>query len=547
MIPLLRTQLVASLGLSALFVGKKRVKSFLMLGLFLACMTPAYSGYVFVLVVTNSYLTQNQMPYHNLVLAGFYNLAVLMTLFSGLPVVYSSLFQRNDLSILLPLPYRPGQLVVAKLLVCYVTEGIFSAAVFVPALIVNYLYTSPSLLVVVNRLICLLLLPVAPLAICAILCVLISNIPGIGRNKWFWYTVIISGMLAMWISYMNFVSSAPGMGAEKAIMPKLQQMKYLSGLLPGTIFGVRAMAQTGASAVYNQAMNILVAASLAAAAYYISERLYMQPVLAGGAVRRVSRNRTAGAVAGRFWATYVRKELASVLKDPTLAMNALAGYVMFPLMFVIASVQSSSKAHATHSLLQVAKSPGAAQYMPIVVIGIGLALAFVGCSSSLFSAAYSKDGKRLWVEKSLPILPRQIMLGKLAAGMLILSVPNLALIIVIAVALSLTLGQALLAFSISEIIIAYLGLFGLGIDCRRPKIHWKDTAHVVKQNLNVFLTTIVGFAVFGANIALMFVLWGVGVRGWALNSAILTVNIAMLGLAWIWARTSDKHLERLAV
>ncbi len=547
MIPLLRTQLLASLGLSALFTGKKRVKSFLMLGLFIAAMAPAYSGYIFVLIATNLYLTQNNMPMHNLVLAGFYNLAVLMTLFSGLPVVYSSLFQRNDLPILLPLPYRPGQIVASKLLVCYVTEGIFSAAVFVPALIVNYFFAPAGLVTLINRFICLVFLPVAPLAICAILCVLISNIPGVGRNKWFWYTIIISGMIGMWVAYMNFVSAAPGMDMRNAVLPKLEQVKYLSGLLPGTVFGVKAMALTGLPALYNQALNVLTAVGLAALALLVSERFYLRPVLAGGALRRASGKRTADAVESRFWLTYVRKELASVLKDPTLAMNALAGYVMFPVMFIISSVQSSSKAHATGSLLQILRSPGMHDYISIVVVGLGLALAFVGCSSSLFSASYSKDGKRLWVEKSLPILPKQIMMGKLLAGMLVLSVPNLALVVVAGVAISLSAGQVAFAFLLSEIVIACLGLVGLGIDCRRPKIHWKDTAHVVKQNLNVFLTTIIGFALFGLNAIVLYSLWAAGVRGLALNSILIGMNSVVLAFAWVWARTSDDHLERLAV
>ena len=114
------------------------------------------------------------------------------------------------------------------------------------------------------------------------------------------------------------------------------------------------------------------------------------------------------AISRGFLASYVRKELACTLKDPAVAMNALGGYIAIPIVAVslgMTKARTHGQADMLAQLSALMHMPGVADNMPYVVVGVALVASLLGSMTSLFSASYSKDGRRLWVEKSLPVRP----------------------------------------------------------------------------------------------------------------------------------------------
>ena len=108
------------------------------------------------------------------------------------------------------------------------------------------------------------------------------------------------------------------------------------------------------------------------------------------------------------------------MKDPAVAMNAVGGYLSVPillLMYTILKIQTKGQVDVVGQLAQAAHSPLLQRALPFVVVGIALGLSFLGTSSSLFAASYSKDGRRLWLEKTLPVPAWTLFLGKFLFGM----------------------------------------------------------------------------------------------------------------------------------
>ncbi len=547
---LVAVQFLAGLNLNALLVRRKRLRSWLATIGMAALLSPSYIAIVALQVKAFAFLRNNGLPLEDMLLIGMYAAALFMILFAGIPTVYASLYQSKELSVLLPLPYSPWQIVAAKLAAIYAVELLVGWAFFLPTLVTYYAYGYASLVHLPIALIGLILMPVVPLALSALLCMLVSNIPGVGQNKWFWYIGITVALIGASLLMTSGMMAEDAGAMADLIQIRMRQIAQIGQLLPGVQFGMYALVDDRWTAALHQAANIAVSVAYAVAVLAVGSALYIGPILRGDSVRRKVRARAGAAETRGFPASYVRKELLCTLKDPAVAMNGLGGYIALPLLgvtYTIMKIQSKGKVDIIGQLDAMLHSEQMATHLPFFVVGIALGLALFGSLSSLFAASYSKDGKRLWVEKSLPVAPFSIYVGKLLAGYALVSPLNL-----------LTLGLATLVVPfrpqhwlyvalLSQVAIAWNGAFGLAIDAMRPKLVWKDTVQAVKQNMNVVLAMGVSFAGNGANAGMLKVLWDLEAAPAVVYAAAFALNMALLATALAVGRAASNRLQRAPV
>jgi ABC-2 type transport system permease protein len=416
MISLLRLQLMVGLNINAWRMGKKRARHVGMFLLVLLAISPSYGGWVMLQVKAFEFLVAGKVPLQDVQLAGTYAMAMMMALLAGVPVVYSTLLQSRDLSILLPLPYRPWQIVSAKLLVTYAIELIACVALCTPtyALYVRHGFAGPADLPV--GVLAMLLLPVLPVAVASTVSLLIAAIPGVGRNRWLWIALVLSAMLSLSLTLSMLSGTGAAGEMTDIVRVRMAQMERVGRLFPGAAFGFRAVTSHGWQAWMQLAAFAGTAACYAGVALLVGQTLYLGPILRGGEGKRRRKGRKAAvAVQTGILRSLVNKEVACVLRDPSVAMNSLGGYISLPILvatYTVMKVQSQGKVDVIGQLMAAAHSPAFQEHMPYVLTGIAMGLAAFGTGSSLFSASYSKDGKRLWTEKCLPIPPQTIMVGK---------------------------------------------------------------------------------------------------------------------------------------
>lgn len=551
MMNLIRTQLWVSLGLNSIVNKKKRVKTMLYGILLIFALSPSFAGLIYMQNTAFRFIRDNNLPLNDMLLTGMYSLTQIMTLLLGIPMVYSALFQKNDLPILLPLPYRPAQILGAKLISLFIFELIACLAFFVPAFILNIIYFHPGVGMILNGIVSIVLLPVIPLAICTLLSLLVINIPVIGRNKWFWYMMIMVAILGVSFSFMMLTTNT-GTQADvlDLVKVKMNQMNQTYRLIPGSIFGLRALVTTGFPAVMSQLLNLATAGGYLFLLYLAGQRLFLGPILRGDAVVSRSGRKQGKTLERTFMASYMRKELATTFKDPSVAMNALGGYIGLPMALVIwtiMKVQSKGKMDIAGEFMKMLQNPGIREYMPLFVIGIALFLTMLSAGSSMFSACYSKDGKRLWVEKTLPIHPFEIMKGKLYMGLIVVSTLNAAAVVMASFIVKLEPWQWIYIFILSEIVIAYGSLIALMIDCIRPKLVWKDTVQAVKQNMNVILAMLATTTVGLINAAVLYFCWKFKMDSASVYAMMIIFNAVLLIISWFSAKKAALRLDDVQV
>lgn len=551
MISLLKTQLMVGLNINAWRMGKKRARHVGMFLLVLLAISPSYGGWIMLQVKAFEFMAAGQVPLQDVQVAGTFAMAMMMALLAGVPVVYSTLLQSRDLSILLPLPYRPWQIVSAKLLVTYVIELIACVALCIPtyALYVRHGFAGPADIPV--GILAMLLLPVLPVAVASTVSLLIAAIPGVGRNRWLWVALVLTAMLSLSLTLSVVSSGGAGSEMTDVVRVRMAQMERIGRLFPGAGFGFRAVTSHGWQAWTQIAAFAGTAACYAGVALLVGQTLYLGPILRGDDGKRRRKGRKpAVAVQTGMLRSLVNKEIACVLRDPSVAMNSLGGYISLPILvatYTVMKVQSKGKVDVIGQLMAAAHSPAFQEHMPYVLTGIAMGLAAFGTGSSLFSASYSKDGKRLWTEKCLPIPPLTIMVGKLVAGMALV-LPLHGLTVGLAVAVLPLHGLAWLYLAaLSTLIIAYSALIGLAVDCMRPKLDWKDTVQAVKQNLNVVLSMGLGLVPLALNVGLLVLCAKLGQPAGVVYTGVIALNVGMLaGIAWL-ARRAAGALDRLAL
>ena len=231
-------------------------------------------------------------------------------------------------------------------------------------------------------------------------------------------------------------------------------------------------------------------------------------------------------------------------------MNALGGYIGIPMVLVIwtiMKVQSKGKMDIVGDFMKMLHNPGIQEYLPIFVVCIALFMSLMSSGSSMFSACYSKDGKRLWIEKSLPVHPFDIMKGKLYMGLIVVSALNIIAIIMASFIIKLEVWQWVYILVLSEIVITFDSLIALMIDCARPKLIWKETVQAVKQNMNVILSMLVSLTLALLNGAILYICWKSKVNAVDIYGIALILNAVLLATSWFIAQKAALKLNDVQV
>lgn len=552
---LIGTQVLVAFNMSGLF-SKRTVKSLAVAVVMIVAMLPAYGLYIYTVYKAFSFLASlnalsgNTLPLHDMLLTGFYSLAQIMALMLGVPVVYSALLKANDMSILLPLPYKPWQILAAKLIAMYVAELLISTLFFAPVLVMNAIFTRPDIVMILNGVVSMLALPVIPLAISAMLSLLVMNIPGIGRSKWFWQACIMVIVLGIVLAFNTLIATGPVADMKDLIAVKMHALSRFGSYVPGSVFAMKAMVLDGAQGLLYQALSLLSIAAYVIVVLLVGEGLYIRPVLRGENARSKSGRRAEETQVRGFLMAYVRKEFACTLRDFSVAMNSLGGYFGVPLCLLIYTAQKAASKGKIDIIGQIQKgihSPGFAHNLPIMIVGAGLMLALIGSTSSLFAASYSKDGKRLWLEKTLPVSSFDILKGKLLMGMIMVTILNALTVLAASVFVPIPSVMWIYAFALSEVVITYNATIGLLIDCSRPKLIWKDTVQAVKQNMNVMIALLVTTAFMGLNAYIIYLSRKAGASAEALYAIVFAANALILAGTLYAAKHLSRAFEKVIV
>lgn len=466
-------------------------------------------------------------------------LVSLAGLFFGFFSVLSAFYFSTDLEVLLPLPLKSWEILTAKFAVVLTGQYAINLLILLPLWLRYGLLAGVGLGYIVSAVVVFLALPVVPLVLASILAVLLMRLVNISRRKD--RLALVGGFLLVivLVGFQFWLQSSLGGDDPELVMEQLLGradgiIKAAGRVFPPSVWAAQAMAYAH---TWQGWLNLLYVAALSALAlfllYLLGEKVLLQGLLAGlEGSRGTGRARQVELAEERARAplmTVASLEWKLFVRDPGFALNGLIGYVLLPAMALL-PLFGQKLQNNPFELLALD------QLHPLVVAG-GLALYFLFMTgmSMIPATTFSREGRYLWIIRSLPLDIEQIIGAKVLGSQGVNTIGCLVGIIPVAYLMGWGVGEVVLGAVLGVLLASALAGFLVLFDLRKPMLDWVNPLKAVKSNLNALVGMILGLA-FG--FALGFLLYGNVQTGtlWLIPLELLAAALALGALVRVLIR-----------
>ena len=419
----------------------------------------------------------------------------LIVLIFGIFYIIGTLFLARDTEFLASLPLSQGSVFMTKFAMVLLGEYPFAFFLMLPPVIIYGIGTQKGVIYYILAIICTLLLPFLPLVISAFLALLLMNI--VSRSKRRDMITIIGSiiMMVLFIGGQNYLMSRMPENREDFLMALLQSsdaiIEFMGRAFPPSIWITKVLSSGGVDSAWN--LLFLVAATIAAflAVYLLASFIYQR-----GATAQLETRPAPGKTKLTYRRssqvfTIFKNELLIILRTPIYALNSLVVVFMAPLLLAIPFFGGNfSNDSDLQFIFQFLGNNDSQAILMLVSAGIITLLVMI---NPAVSTTFSREGKNIWVLKTIPVKPVVQVYGKLLAGYSISFVATLVTIVIAIFLFKINVLTAIMILILCSLALVPVSSIGLYIDLIRPKLQWNNPQEAIKQNMNAMLAMLIGF------------------------------------------------------
>jgi len=432
----------------------------------------------------------------------------------GLLYMMSSLYYSTDISILVPLPLKPYQVLSGKFAVVLVNEYLTLLPILLPAVIIFGTGTGQGFLYWVKSLIVILFSPVFPLVIDSLFIMLLMRFINLRKRKDM--LAVIGGLLgtalALGINFFinRFFSGNQQEFINNLLSGRMNLPEEIGKRFPPAAWASFAAAEPGLKGLGYLLLFTAVSAVLFIVLMKLGNLLFYKSLLAGQEVtqkRKISvpEGRRTGRVRTRspIMAVFIR-EWKLLVRTPVYMINGLTGSLIGP--FILAFVMlSQGRTDEFDGFLMFLRTPGNSIYVTLGALALML---FTAGMNMVPPTAISREGGTFWLSKAIPVTARDQVAGKLLQGISVSALGVLASGIVLLFFFKIPAVNVVLSVVPGLMGTAVLSAAGLMTDVLNPKLDWSTPQQAMKQNINGLLgmlETLVFMAILGAVSAVLLI------------------------------------------
>ena len=496
-----------------------------------------------------------QQPEFILILAVLGSL--LLTLVFGIISLLSGFYFSNDLSVLVPLPLTPVQVLASKFVQVLATEYLSIIFVFWPAIIVYGAKAQPAFWYWLASLAVFLLLPLIPLLIAAILVIPVMRFRRAGSDSERWTAIvsviIVIVMLAGKVAFQRMAMQHASSGdLEKALFQtSLGLSKNVSRYFPPSLWAMLAIHKAGTLAGCGYfLLYALAAVGLGTLMFAMAKKLFYRGLLSGKenraskkAINQEQLTRETGQSRTVLAAIFMR-EWKIFWRNSMWVVNSMVGAMIMPLIFGM-TFMMGPQTEAIPNLAELLQKANLWGIVPLIVAGVTMGL---GGMFEVACYAISREGPLLWISKIIPVAPAVQLRAKLRHALVMIIIAMIPTWVLAGVLLRIPL-----LYLLSGIVLGLLGVrgiiaSGLLIDLLRPYLTWDHPTKVAKQNLNVILAMFVSFWIGGIGVFIAVKLISAGLALWQVYAGVIAYLLLItVGLEMILRKIAAKRYAAIEV
>lgn len=460
-----------------------------------------YMGAIGVFFVFGGYDLLNPLGLESLIITLAVSAASFIVFFFGLFYVMSVFYFSNDVVKILPLPFKPGEIITAKFITTLFYEYLVVLVMLFPGMITYGILSSGPVLYYIYAVLVLLLLPVIPLVLSSIIIMAVMRFAPAARNKDRF--TMVGGLFALILGLgLNFgIQSVMRRSSESDLAGLLSKSadaiaSVSSRFFPGTYFANYALSKPLG---FDSFLMILAFAGLSAlffaVLYFIANLLYFKGVI--GISDSVSKGKklTDAEIAetssrGNAVGTYVLKELRVLFRTPIFFMNNVLMNFLMPVILVIPLFLGETgnegfSIKMIQNLMTSITTDGNPKYAAYLLLGLFGFIMFTAGTNGITESAISRDGNCAYMMKIIPMSYKNQILAKILTGIALSFCGALIIYIICIAVLAPPVWLALSCLAVIPGAVLLPNISGMIFDLYSPKIKWDNEQKAVKQNVNV--------------------------------------------------------------
>ena len=443
-------------------------------------------------------------------LLGLAILVLIQTLLSSINLFYFS----KDLEYILPLPFKPHEILIAKFNTLMITEYISVILFLLFPFIVYGIITGATVMFYINMAIVLLVFPILPALIATILVMLVMGASGIIKNKDRFQT-IVSVLLILAVLFVQMANTQDT--TDEEVLERLTQFNGLVAQIDDYFItladSINALINYNtADGLISMAKLILITVAAYAIFIVVGQKLYFKGAVGArysGKKKKKTDSSKLTYKKQNIGVTYVKKEFSALLKNPIYFTQCILPPLLMPVIFAVSAIAGFNNGNETEmegiGVLEVVNTTGLCILLAINV--------FLSMMDFIPTTAISREGQNATFMKYIPVaLDKQCTYKIVPAVAMNLISTILSIVIVFVLFKTTPLFLALMAF-IAVLFSIFFSYVMLIVDLKKPKLKWDSEYAVVKQNMNM--------------------MWGMGL-GTAMITLLIIAAITLMEIPYLY-------------
>ncbi|EOD01625.1 putative ABC transporter permease subunit [Caldisalinibacter kiritimatiensis] len=454
----------------------------------------------------------------------------------GILYVMGKFYFSNDLNILIPLPLKPNKILIAKFVTLVVNEYMTIFPLILPVFTIYGINASRGLLYWIYSILTFIVLPVIPLALSTILVMLFMKVTNIKGKR---DLIRIIGFVVMLVLIIGLQFGIQSMSNN---VEEGQEQEYIAQIASQNDVLVKKMGTAFPPCVWasftlinsnnlNGLINLVLLIGVSVLAFYlmvlIGEKVFFEGIIGGQETvtkkKKLSEKEFKKKTSKKNHPiiAIMMRDLRILIRTPIFMMNSIGSIIVIPIAIAIPLVTSKEVANSLMRYYTV-------DNLPIINLAIVALIIFIA-TSGVASTTFSREGRKFWISRIIPIKVDHFLLGKILSCLLVQ---------LFAVVIMLGSASFVVELEISTILVVFiLGLLGsipvveagIFIDILRPLLDWDNPQKAMKQNLNVLFSLLLGILYLVLLAGIVFVLFSLNLKP-ILIYTILTVIFVVLSI-----------------
>lgn len=423
----------------------------------------------------------------------------------GILQVMSKYYFSNDLNILVPLPLKPKEIISAKFISSLIYEYITLLFIFLPFIIIYGVNGSEGILYWIYSIIVFFLVPIIPLTIASIIVMVFMRYTNIKGKKDLLrivgYIVLIVVMIAIQMKIQSMAQQS--IVAEEDFLYSLMTnsellLRRLGIASPPSMWGALTLSgYDSMSGILYLLLLLLVSALAVILMIFLSDKVFFKGLIGNMEVSiSSSKSKVKAKDFNRRSPPYLAiamKEIKMLVRTPVYLMNSIGGVILLPILILLPMFIEGDE------YINTMREMTAFNNSFVSLIGVAF-VAILGVINSVCSTTFSREGKNMWIQRTLPINTKDQIIGRLLSSIFVQIIGIIGIYGVLAYMGALSIEGVVIIAALGLLASIPTGEIGLIIDAYRPNLSWDDPQVAMKQNLNVLINMgIGGLYVFGVS------------------------------------------------